>query len=82
MKRLLILCAAISIVTSTPSYAAYEDRKVNDYVAENEAVAYDDGYDDGYEDGCEDGYNEGMNDGRKAGYDAGYKDGSDEGYGV
>lgn len=81
MKRLLILCAAISIVTFTPSYAAYEDRKVNDYVAENEAIAYDDGYDDGYEDGYEDGHIEGMNEGKKSGYDAGYKDGSDDGYG-
>lgn len=75
MKRLLILCAAISIATSTLSYAAYEDRKVNDYVAENEAIAYDDGYDDGYEDG----HNEGMSEGRKAGYDEGYDDGHYEG---
>ncbi len=81
MKRLLILCAAISIITSTstPSYAAYEDRKVNDYVAENEAIAYDDGYDDGYEDGYEDGHNEGMSEGSKAGYDEGYDDGHYEG---
>lgn len=79
MKRLLILCAAISIATSIPSYATYEDRKVNDYVAENEAIAYDDGYDDGYEDGYEDGHNEGMSEGRKAGYDEGYDDGHYEG---
>lgn len=81
MKRLLILCAAISIVTSTPSYAAYEDRKVNDYVSENEAIAYDDGYDDGYEDGYEDGHNEGMSEGRKAGYEEGNNDGYGDGYG-
>lgn len=81
MKRLLILFTAFSIATSVPSYAAYEDSKVNDYVAENEAIAYDDGYDDGYEDGYEDGHIEGMNEGKKSGYDAGYKDGSDDGYG-
>lgn len=81
MKRLLILCAAISIATSTPSYAAYEDHKVNDYVAENEAIAYDNGYDDGYEDGYEDGHNEGMSEGRKAGYEEGHNDGYGDGYG-
>lgn len=79
MKRLLILFTAFSIATSVPSYAAYEDSKVNDYVAENEAIAYDDGYDDGYEDGYEDGHIEGMSEGSKAGYDEGYDDGHYEG---
>ena len=77
MKRLLILFTAFSIATSVPSYAAYEDRKVNDYVSENEAIAYDDGYDDGYEDG----HNEGMSEGRKAGYEDGHNDGYGDGYG-
>lgn len=81
MKRLLILFTAFSIATSVPSYAAYEDSKVNDYVAENEAIAYDDGYDDGYEDGYEDGHIEGMSEGRKAGYDEGHHDGYGDGYG-
>lgn len=81
MKRLLILFTAFSIATYVPSYAAYEDSKVNDYVAENEAIAYDDGYDDGYEDGYEDGHIEGMSEGRKAGYDEGHHDGYGDGYG-